>query len=107
MDVAPLTLTVDHLAQKQRSAISQLRRETAELVPSIGHCQRHRTFGGDAPTQHGRPRFRGQGPGINPQFGRKGRVQPQDFRRRCPGAGPWHIEPLKIAGIAVVKGNDG
>jgi hypothetical protein len=37
MDVAPLSLTVDHFAQKQRSAISQLRRETAELVPGIGH----------------------------------------------------------------------
>src|SRR5213076_154276 len=34
-DVAPLTLAVDELAEQQRTAIAERRREVAELVPRI------------------------------------------------------------------------
>ena len=44
-DVATASLPVDHLAEKQRAAIAELRRESAELVACIGLSQRFGAVG--------------------------------------------------------------
>jgi hypothetical protein len=44
-DVAPPALAVDHLAQQQRPAVAQLRREAAELVAGVGLGDRRRRLG--------------------------------------------------------------
>ena len=44
-DVATASLPVDHLAEKKRAAIPELRRESAELVACVGLSQRFGAFG--------------------------------------------------------------
>ena len=74
-------------AQKQRSAISQLRRETAELVPGIGHGWGTGSFGCHAPVSMTAP-----GPEVGGLPSSPNSAARAVFSRKTSGAGA--LEPV-------------
>ena len=55
-DVATASLPVDHLAEQQRAAVAELRREAAELVARVGLGQRFGAVGQRVSGEHRRLR---------------------------------------------------
>ena len=68
---------VDEFAQQQGAAITELPREAAELVPSIGLCQRLRLRGNGIAGEHGEAGGRGHFICVQSELVSQFAVQPQ------------------------------
>ena len=106
-DVASASLPVDHLAEQQRSAIAELRREPAELVARIRLRQRLGAVGQRVAGEHRRARGAVERRDVEAELGRQRAVEVQQPRcgrgRRSPG----HVEPLQLAGERIVEAEHG
>ena len=103
MDVAPVAMTVDHLAHKDRPPVAQLRRKPPELVSRIGHGQ-----GVSALWRGCTGKYRGtlgtvERVGIEPQFLGQRTIERHEFGCWNCIALPRPVEAFKIAGVAVVE----
>ena len=102
-DVAAVARAVDHLAEQQRAAVAELRREAAELVAGVGLRERLGAVG-----QRVAGEDRGAGGAVQrgeveaELFGQR-LVEEQRLRRRRRLRAPRHGEALEIAGVGVVE----
>ena len=103
-DVAPLPVAVDQLAQQQRAAVSQLRREATELVSGIGLCDRLGALRQHIAGQPGGALGTLQRIRRQAQFIGQRRVQEQHLRGGRRGRLAGHIQARQYARIGVVEG---
>ena len=103
MNIAAIAVAVDHLANKQRTTVTKLRRKPAKLMSRVGLCQRTGTIGQPAAGKKGSTFSAVQFIRIQPQFGRKLPVQLHDCRIRNLVPLPGRIEPFQFNRIAVVE----
>ena len=103
LNVAAPAVAVDHLAQEQRPPIAELRREAAELVPSVGLSQRQRSLGCLIAGKDSRALFGIESVGVEPQFLGQLAIEFNQLRPRHLRRLPGHVEALKFARIAVVE----
>ena len=95
--------TVDHLADQQRTAVTELRRESTELVARVGLSQRFCAFGQCVPgEQSGLRRVVERGE-IEAQLLHQRIIEKQQPRRRSGRRLPRNVEPLKLARERVVE----
>ena len=68
LDIAPLAVAIQDLAEEDCTAVAKLRNEMAELMPGIGHRDRLGARGRDIACKHGRQFVRLETFCIDPQF---------------------------------------
>ena len=107
VDVAADAVPPDHLADKDRSAVAELRHELAKLVARIGHRQRLATRGGAIAGEYSDPLGRRQGRDVEPEVAGESFVQPDKLRRSNRRRRQTREKPLRKPGVAVVERKGG
>ena len=107
LQVAPPTGRVDHLAQKDRPAVAELRHEMPELVPGIGHGDRLGALGQPLAGQHVDALGRFQHVGLDAEFGGQSAVDLDELRRVHDGRRNLRVEVGRQTGVTVVEGDLG
>ena len=102
-EVAAPAVAVDHLAQQERAAVAQLRREAAELVAGIGLRQRLGTIGHAVAGKHRREFGRRQRFRRQAQFGRELGIEVKQAWRGHRGGLPRDVEAGQFARVGVVE----
>ena len=103
LQIAARTVHVDDFAEQQRPAVTELRRESTELVAGVGLRPRLGPFGQGIPRQCRNALGRLQPLGVERELGREPAVETNERRlgneyRVLPGE-----EPFRQPGVGVVK----
>src|SRR5271155_5833391 len=106
LDVAPVTATVQDLAEEDRAAVAKLRDEIAELMPGVGHRDRLRARQRDVAGKHRSHLVRFEALCIAPQFRSERFVElDQAGPRRWRGSEPRE-KTLRQPRVAVGEDSD-
>src|SRR4029453_335105 len=98
-----MSVTVDHLAEKQRPPVAKLRHEAPELVAGVYLGQRRRSLGGFIARKDLRAFLGIESIGIQPQFSSQLTVE-FSHRGLCHLRGlPRHVEALEFACIRIIE----
>ncbi len=104
LDVAPLPVAPDHLAQQDGAPVAQARREMAELVAGIGQGDRLGTLGHRIAGQHRHALGPGQPGGVEAQRLRQRGVQPHQARCRDRRGVEAREQPFGQPRVGIVEG---
>jgi hypothetical protein len=103
VQIAPASVDVEHLAEQERPAVAEARREPAELVARIGLRHRRRALG------HGAAGEDGDAVRCPQRLGVEAQVSGEPFvERQQPGCGhrrrlPRLVQALEVSDVGVVE----
>jgi hypothetical protein len=103
VQVAPVAVDVDHLAEEQRTAVAEARREAAELVAGVGLRDRRRALGHGVPGEKRDTLGRPEGFGLGAQLGGQGVVEREQLRLGRRSGAPRLAQLLQLPGVGVFQ----
>ena len=87
LDVAPLAVAVQDLAEQDGAAVAELGNEIAELMPGVGHRDRLGARRDEVAGKHRRQIVRFDPLGVDPEFRGERLVEPDQPGLRRPASG--------------------
>ncbi len=107
VQVAPVAVRVEDLAEQQRATIAQPRRVRAELMAGVRHRDRRGPVGPRVAGERRDPVGCPQGAGIDAELGRQPLVEHEQARRGRGDGLPRLVQPLELAHEGVVEREQG